>query len=225
MKSSFKTLLLAGALLTGTFVNSGPAQAANFVININAQTANFQRSLTPLDPFLFDKSELFLNENDFGAPVTVMQGDTISSTISLDQRYTIQASQLETKVNQFFLGSGFSGALTDVDGVFEFFDGASLVKSVNYSSLISGALASSFGLLPPNNGAFSFDRIVNNLTITTLDQPATLFRTQFRYTLISINNPAPVPEPATWAMLITGFGLVGGAMRRRTRIEPSRTAA
>ena len=26
---------------------------------------------------------------------------------------------------------------------------------------------------------------------------------------------APVPEPATWAMLIMGFGLVGGAMRRR----------
>lgn len=27
--------------------------------------------------------------------------------------------------------------------------------------------------------------------------------------------PAPVPEPATWAMMIAGFGLVGGAMRRR----------
>ncbi|WP_380874340.1 hypothetical protein ACFB49_47300 [Sphingomonas sp. DBB INV C78] len=26
----------------------------------------------------------------------------------------------------------------------------------------------------------------------------------------------PVPEPATWAMMIAGFGLVGGAMRRRT---------
>jgi opacity protein-like surface antigen len=26
---------------------------------------------------------------------------------------------------------------------------------------------------------------------------------------------APVPEPATWAMMIMGFGLVGGAMRRR----------
>lgn len=26
---------------------------------------------------------------------------------------------------------------------------------------------------------------------------------------------APVPEPATWAMMITGFGMVGGAMRRR----------
>ena len=28
---------------------------------------------------------------------------------------------------------------------------------------------------------------------------------------------AGVPEPATWAMMIGGFGLVGGAMRRRTR--------
>ncbi|WP_380873880.1 hypothetical protein ACFB49_44390 [Sphingomonas sp. DBB INV C78] len=26
---------------------------------------------------------------------------------------------------------------------------------------------------------------------------------------------APVPEPATWAMMIGGFGLVGGAMRRQ----------
>jgi hypothetical protein len=33
-------------------------------------------------------------------------------------------------------------------------------------------------------------------------------------------NPAPsaVPEPATWAMFIGGFGLVGGAMRRRGKL-------
>ena len=28
----------------------------------------------------------------------------------------------------------------------------------------------------------------------------------------------PVPEPASWAMLISGFGLAGGAMRRRRRL-------
>jgi hypothetical protein len=28
--------------------------------------------------------------------------------------------------------------------------------------------------------------------------------------------PAPVPEPATWAMMIGGFALAGAAMRRRT---------
>jgi hypothetical protein len=27
-----------------------------------------------------------------------------------------------------------------------------------------------------------------------------------------------VPEPATWAMMIGGFGLVGGALRRRRAI-------
>ena len=31
---------------------------------------------------------------------------------------------------------------------------------------------------------------------------------------------AVVPEPATWAMLIMGFGLVGGSMRRRSSAPP-----
>lgn len=30
-----------------------------------------------------------------------------------------------------------------------------------------------------------------------------------------------VPEPATWAMMIAGFGLVGGAVRRRAKASPS----
>ena len=30
-------------------------------------------------------------------------------------------------------------------------------------------------------------------------------------------NLASVPEPATWAMMLAGFGLAGGALRRRTR--------
>ncbi len=30
---------------------------------------------------------------------------------------------------------------------------------------------------------------------------------------------AAVPEPQTWAMLIAGFGVIGGAMRRRQRLS------
>jgi len=33
----------------------------------------------------------------------------------------------------------------------------------------------------------------------------------------SINFIAAVPEPASWALMIGGFGLVGGAMRRRAK--------
>lgn len=32
----------------------------------------------------------------------------------------------------------------------------------------------------------------------------------------TIDAPAAVPEPASWALMIGGFGLVGGALRRRT---------
>jgi hypothetical protein len=32
---------------------------------------------------------------------------------------------------------------------------------------------------------------------------------------VTTADAAAVPEPASWAMMISGFGLVGGAMRRR----------
>ena len=40
------------------------------------------------------------------------------------------------------------------------------------------------------------------------------------FTTVFWNRPdhtavAPVPEPASWAMMLAGFGLVGGALRRR----------
>lgn len=34
---------------------------------------------------------------------------------------------------------------------------------------------------------------------------------------VSSETSAAVPEPASWAMLITGFGLVGGSLRRRSK--------
>jgi hypothetical protein len=37
----------------------------------------------------------------------------------------------------------------------------------------------------------------------------------FNYTLASALAPGAVPEPASWAMIVGGFGLIGGTLRRK----------
>jgi PEP-CTERM motif len=41
------------------------------------------------------------------------------------------------------------------------------------------------------------------------------------FSLNGINPNGAVPEPATWAMMIAGFGVIGTAMRRRRRVAVS----
>lgn len=54
----------------------------------------------------------------------------------------------------------------------------------------------------------AFDAIGWNLNFDVLANPDTSFSTQ---------NIAAVPEPATWGMMIFGFGMVGSALRRRRK--------
>ena len=54
-------------------------------------------------------------------------------------------------------------------------------------------------------------------TLTTKNNPASE-RNQPVFTLGQVSVPvSAVPEPATWAMMIGGFGMLGAAARRRTR--------
>lgn len=65
------------------------------------------------------------------------------------------------------------------------------------------------GIFPANTfktpGTFSYSTIVENvrLTVTNFDQKIS----------------APVPEPATWLLMIFGMGAVGTVLRRRSEIR------
>jgi hypothetical protein len=56
----------------------------------------------------------------------------------------------------------------------------------------------------------------NGATYTpTANQPG--FLPGFAVTYIFISDSAPLPEPATWALMIAGFGAAGMALRRRRK--------
>lgn len=62
---------------------------------------------------------------------------------------------------------------------------------------------------------------LNGLNTGTIgiDAPAGDFTSQSGSFLGYAQTPAAVPEPATWAMLVAGFGLIGGSMRQRRALR------
>ena len=78
-----------------------------------------------------------------------------------------------------------------------------------------GSLVANIGPLANNSSAFTS----YSGTFTTAG-PTTLTFTQnggdnFRGSILDNVVVASIPEPATWLLMIAGFGLVGGTMRRR----------
>ena len=64
--------------------------------------------------------------------------------------------------------------------------------------------------------AFSTNNLLNSIGFETVAGAVVTATTAI---------PAAVPEPASWAMMIIGFGLVGAAWRKRSRIRTSVTFA
>ena len=84
---------------------------------------------------------------------------------------------------------------------------------VNGSSLFAGGLGNNCSICIVDGGANRFTLNgsgIKNLAFTF--DPAISAARQFRVEGVSMGA---VPEPATWAMMVVGLGLVGGAMRRR----------
>lgn len=61
---------------------------------------------------------------------------------------------------------------------------------------------------------FDAGNFVGGLDAITFNRPG-LSNARLYFTGQFVEQPPAVPEPATWLMMIAGFGLIGGAMRRR----------
>lgn len=137
-------------------------------------------------------------------------------------------------------GGGIFQSITTISGLLTFSaDFASFASTVQNSSgglfsvLLDGVTLNSFdtGSIAGGSierGSLAFGMIVTagthvlSLQATrpfTTGVPGPLYgRTPFQYFDNISATQGAVPEPATWGLMITGFGLAGGALRRRARI-------
>lgn len=204
------TLRLKALALAAVLAGANQAHANTFTISLSGDTSQFAEQMSNSGGLHFDDFSLTLSGLDSSNAITVSKGDTVDSTVNLNAIYTIPASAKDTYILHYLTSSTFPSENSGVDGTFTFFDLGVPVASFGYSSTTSSQLSSFAVLFPPNNGAIAFDSFTNDFSINTLATPATLDGSSFEYDLVS-----NAPEPAAWALMLVGFGLVGALTRRR----------
>ena len=137
-------------------------------------------------------------------------------------------------------GGGIFQSITTVNGLLTFSaDFASFASTIAnqsgglFSVLLDGVTLNSFDTgsiddFAIERGTLAFSTLVTagthvlSLQATrpfTTGSPNPLYgRTPFQYFDNISATQGAVPEPATWGLMIMGFGLAGGALRRRARI-------
>lgn len=152
-------------------------------------------------------------------------GDVIQGTVLLSSPFVVPKGAYVNNAPSFG-GLGITLLVTDDPGdggtisytqTFDIYNGATLVDPLySFFPATTGALAlGGFSLV--DTPAFSFDRIVFAATITGSSSFANPinFAAGSAYLRVITYPAGPVPEPATWTIMVSGFGLIGGAMRRK----------
>ncbi|WP_238542504.1 PEPxxWA-CTERM sorting domain-containing protein [Sphingomonas sp. PAMC 26621] len=189
--------LLAGACLTG-LVATAPASAATQIVNSSGVLTGATGVL--ISGVSYDVA--FLD----GTCASVFGACTVSNFAFKTQANAILAAR--ALLDQVFVNTDLgmfdsNPALTN-----------GCADTVLCRTNIPYALTavSTVTIVAQNNGGNSFD-FDNPNELVGKDSSTLPLDTFARFALSPV--VAAVPEPATWAMMIAGFGLVGGAMRRR----------
>jgi hypothetical protein len=153
-----------------------------------------------------------LNLSGFGSPIEMMQGDDFSATVDiLDGPMVVPGSP-----NQVFGFDVLGGDEPKFDGS----PGAAAVMSGDITFYLEGEVVQTGGgdcsncsfvaIFQAPGESFAFDRIEVTGQFLNLTNPYTIDSASFSYQL-----SRPVPEPATWALWLTGLGMAGMSVRRR----------
>jgi hypothetical protein len=233
-----KRFLVAASAIASFALAGAPAQAASLLVNggfeapaISTFYQNFASGSTGITGWTVDA---FTPSGGSGGNVDIVNGN-----------YTPGGPSPAAGGAQFLDLVGF-GTVGSIYQTFSTVAGQSYTVSFAYShnlfggdpsaSAISGIYgpgfsAASYNLLQPfqafshNSGSASnLDWLTYSFNFVASGTEATLAFGNLSgggnagVLLDNVSVSGPVPEPATWVMMIAGFGLVGATLRRRSRV-------
>ncbi len=208
-----KRNLLAGLTLVAALA-AGAAHATVYTLSLTGTVADGTTG-----SFVSGGSTYYTYYLDLGlgaaSPFTIVQGDEIQATITLDTPLVVPASPGGYQ----FVGVNFNGAVAP-DGVstvgMDTFSGGTGISSSPMGTNCGNCLSGVYG--QPGPGSFSFSSLYADTTIETLTTPFLVDDVTLTYQV----NTGPVPEPAAWTLMLIGVGAVGGSARlsRRGRRIP-----
>jgi len=163
-------------------------------------------------------------ENGFGIPVDHYYNFKTMADIVLNMAdYPIGSEYLSASpaweiIDASYSSSWFNLFLEDRFDPSLYFDGHIPLSGLDLSTVFSQAFhgVGSYYATYLINGQYdltgSVSGPINNVLVRTFDSDATI---PSSVTASQSLTPLAAPEPASWAMLVGGFGMIGGAMRRR----------
>lgn len=209
-----KQMVLAVGMAAGLACAATTASAA--VFNYSA--------VIDLDPSMI-QSPTLLHVPLPGGPIPLSLGDTLQGTITFANNGRITVFD-NPGLGELITGSFAPdpGTTLESDGSFALLgvQGDYLLPPTITSSHVGGSLAF-FRRTNYTNSSFSFRGVSFSLTyVSTGDQlpPFTSHVTPFSLDVLlapSAISEGPVPEPATWALMLLGFAAAGQGLRTRRR--------
>lgn len=205
MKKIFAAALIAASLL------AAPASAASYVLNLTGNVSSGATATVDSGGFRFNFFTIALANF---SPTTFQVGDDVQATITLDQQLTVPTATVRNGVDLILLNTTYPGTTTTTTGTTDLFDMGVPAFAGAGSSSSADQLVN--GLVNFGGSSFTFDLAQSNFVVTALGAASLDTDTAlFRYITVDELPPAAVPEPAAWAMMVLGFGLIGATARRR----------
>lgn len=204
-------LLLKSALLAGALALSAQAQAATYILNLTGVVSS--GTTATVNGFGFQFNFFSIALQGF-TPITLAVGDDVQANIVLDQSLTVPTASAGNFVRLFLINTSYPPTSTGTSGTTELFNANVSIATGASGGGTSSAVVNSY--FNPSGSSFVFDSVQSNFLVTSLSDPTlTVDYASLDYVL---RTPlSAVPEPASWALMLGGFGLVGSAMRRRAK--------